>query len=73
MRSTVLSLLLLLAPAATAQDIKHPRAPEQPLPITFTPWYCTECEAPTIAQFDTDAESAIWGNVRSDDFPKIDD
>ena len=42
MRCTVLSLLLT-ALAVAQDDIKHPRSPDQPLPITYTPWFCTAC------------------------------
>ncbi len=43
-----LLFLCLVAFVATAgpdapEDVKHPRSPESPLTVVFTPWYCTQC------------------------------
>ena len=45
-RSCALALLALagLSAAEEVFDERHPRVPDQPLPITFTPWYCSECQ-----------------------------
>ncbi len=39
----VSSLLFVAMAVAGETDIRHPRAPDQPLPIKFTPWFCTAC------------------------------
>ena len=39
----VLATLGFAGPKATYRDEVHPRSPETPLEIKFTPWYCTKC------------------------------